>query len=143
MQTNTTQSKSQTWFFLIHISFSYKSDVFLLMFFYCQGSAIPERYFRPVCFPMGMCWLFGTLCYLLPLVFDSLYVVLPVFIMFTFYRSFLFAIGIAFVTEAWVWIFCTLSLMMYLRSSKSMKVINTYFLYLFLGNRCRYFCNFV
>lgn len=65
-----------------------------------RGSAIPERYFRPVCFPMAMCWLFGTLSYLLPLVFDSLYVVLPVFIMFTFYRSFLFAIGIAFVTEA-------------------------------------------
>lgn len=65
-----------------------------------RGSAIPERYFRPVCFPMAMCWMFGTLCYLLPLVFESLYVVLPVFIMFTFYRSFLFAIGIAFVTEA-------------------------------------------
>lgn len=82
----------------------------LNVFLYCQGSAIPERYFRPVCFPMAMCWLFGTLSYLLPLVFDSLYVVLPVFIMFTFYRSFLFAIGIAFVTEAWVWIFARLVL---------------------------------
>lgn len=39
--------------------------------------------------------------------------------------------------------FCSLSLKMYLLSSKSMKVINTYFLYLFLGNCCRYFCNFV
>lgn len=102
---------AKIWFFLIYISFSKKILCFSLnVFLYCQGSAIPERYFRPVCFPMAMCWLFGTLSYLLPLVFDSLYVVLPVFIMFTFYRSFLFAIGIAFVTEAWVWIFARLVL---------------------------------
>ncbi|XP_048760740.1 equilibrative nucleobase transporter 1-like [Ostrea edulis] len=65
-----------------------------------RGIPIPGRHFRPICFPMAICWIFGTLCYLLPLVFDSFYVVLPVFIIFTFYRSFLFAIGIAFLGEA-------------------------------------------
>lgn len=109
--------KFDSFLFILFSYFINQSYVFLTMFFfYCQGSAIPERYFRPVCFPMAMCWLFGTLSYLLPLVFDSLYVVLPVFIMFTFYRSFLFAIGIAFVTEAWVWIYCTFKSLM-----KSMK----------------------
>lgn len=100
--------KVQILFFLfLHVFYHVFVSVFLFLFnielidlFIPVGSAIPERYYRPVCFPMAMCWLFGTLCYLLPLVFESLYVVLPVFIMFTFYRSFLFAIGIAFLTEA-------------------------------------------
>ncbi|XP_061167342.1 equilibrative nucleobase transporter 1-like [Saccostrea echinata] len=65
-----------------------------------KGSPVPGRYFFPICLPMAITWLFGTLCYLLPLVFESFSVVLPVFIMFTFYRSFLFSIGIAFLGEA-------------------------------------------
>ncbi|XP_062590867.1 equilibrative nucleobase transporter 1-like [Saccostrea cucullata] len=65
-----------------------------------RGSPIPGRYFFPICLPMAITWLFGTLCYLLPLLFDSFSVVLPIFILFTFYRSFLFSIGIAFLGEA-------------------------------------------
>jgi hypothetical protein len=75
-------------------------ELFYKSFFVILGFSIPGRHFRPICFPMAICWIFGTLCYLLPLLFDSLYVVLPVFIIFTFYRSFLFAIGIAFLGEA-------------------------------------------
>lgn len=53
MQTNTTQSKSQTWFFLIHISFSYKSDVFLLIFFLLSRECNSRALLPPCVFPNG------------------------------------------------------------------------------------------
>ncbi|XP_060077401.1 equilibrative nucleobase transporter 1-like [Ylistrum balloti] len=59
----------------------------------------PARVWRPVLLPMTTTSILGTLVYVLLLV-GSLTVMVPIFVLFTFYRSFLYSIGVAFVNDA-------------------------------------------
>ncbi|XP_033736776.1 solute carrier family 43 member 3-like [Pecten maximus] len=59
----------------------------------------PARVWRPVLLPMTMTGILGSMVYVLLLV-EHLSVIVPTFILFTLYRSFLYSIGVAFVNDA-------------------------------------------
>ncbi|OWF56336.1 solute carrier family 43 member 3-like [Mizuhopecten yessoensis] len=60
---------------------------------------LPVRVWRPVLLPMTMTGILGSMVYVLLLV-GHLSVMVPTFVLFTLYRSFLYSIGVAFVNDA-------------------------------------------
>ncbi|XP_069128332.1 equilibrative nucleobase transporter 1-like [Argopecten irradians] len=59
----------------------------------------PARVWRPVLLPMTMTGILGSMVYVFLLV-EHLSVIVPTFVVFTLYRSFLYSIGVAFVNDA-------------------------------------------